>query len=131
MATNAEGDPNDFPPLTPYTFHILMALARGEKHGYAIMVDVEERTEGQLIIGPGTLYSSIKRMLKAGWIVESDERPDPELDDERRRYYRLTDLGLRVARAEGDRLYRTLRLAEQSGVLGDVGALRNAGGLAL
>jgi len=79
-------------------------------------------------VGPGTLYSSIKRMLKAGWIVESDERPDPALDDERRRYYRLTDLGLRVAQAEADRLTRTLRLAEQSGLLVDGGAMRLEGG---
>ena len=130
MTPIADNDPNDFLPLTPYTFHILMALARGDKHGYAIMVDVEKRTDGQLVVGPGTLYSSIKRMLKAGWIVESDERPDPALDDERRRYYRLTDLGLRVAQAEADRLTRTLRLAEQSGLLWDVGAVRRAGGTA-
>jgi DNA-binding PadR family transcriptional regulator len=128
MAPIAEDDPNDFLPLTPYTFHILMALARGDKHGYAIMVDVEKRTDGQLLVGPGTLYSSIKRMLEAGWIVESDERPDPALDDERRRYYRLTDLGLRVAQAEADRLTRTLRLAEQSGLLVDGGAMRLEGG---
>jgi DNA-binding PadR family transcriptional regulator len=117
MTRIANQDPNDFLPLSPYVFHILMALARGEKHGYAIMVDVEERTEGRLVLGPGTLYSAIKRMLKAGWIAETDERPDPELDDERRRYYRLTDLGLRVAQAEADRLSRTVRLAAQSGLL--------------
>lgn len=127
MATHANPNPEDFLPLTPYTFHILMSLARREMHGYAIMVDVEERTEGQLILGPGTLYSSIKRMLKAGWIAESEERPDPDLDDERRRYYRLTDLGLRVAKAEANRLSRTLRLAEQSGLLTGMAGWQRAG----
>ena len=126
--TIADNDPNDSLPLSPYTFHILMALARGEMHGYAIMVDVEERTDGQIIIGPGTLYSSVKRMLKAGWIEESDDRPDPDLDDERRRYYRLTDFGLRVARAEADRLVQTFRLAEQSGLLRSRSALNLAEG---
>jgi DNA-binding PadR family transcriptional regulator len=127
MTSTANQDPNDFLPLSPYVFHILMALARGEKHGYAIMVDVEERTDGRLVLGTGTLYSAIKRLLKAGWIEESDERPDPALDDERRRYYRLTDLGLRVARAEANRLSRTVHLAAQSGLLSGMAVLRRAG----
>jgi DNA-binding PadR family transcriptional regulator len=109
-------DLNQLLPLPPATFHILLSLARSENHGYAIMVDIEERTDGSFTIGPGTLYTSIKRLLKAGWIEESDDRPDPELDDERRRYYRLTELGLRITRAEVERLTQTLKLAHESGL---------------
>jgi DNA-binding PadR family transcriptional regulator len=81
------------------------------------MLDIEQSTDGRFTIGPGTLYTSIKRMLKAGWIEESDDRPDPELDDERRRYYRLTGLGRRVTQAETKRFSRTLELARSAGVL--------------
>ena len=88
------------PPLTPAVFQILLALAGGEKHGYAIMKEIEAQTGGQIKMGPGTLYGSIKRMLAAGLIEESDQRPDPSLDDERRRYYRLTGLGEKVVSAE-------------------------------
>ena len=91
-------------PLTPAVFHILLALADRERHGYAIMHEVEETTEGRVAMGPGTLYGSVKRLLRAGLIEESDERPDPAIDDRRRRYYRLTDLGRRVAVAEAARL---------------------------
>lgn len=87
-------------------FHILLALADKERHGYHIMREVEERTSGDVKLGPGTLYGSIKRMLGDGLVEESDERPDPDLDDERRRYYRLTDFGYRVATAEAERLAR-------------------------
>ncbi len=97
-------DPNPLLPLTPAGFHILLALADGEKHGYAVMQEVAKRSQGKVRLGPGTLYGSIKRMLSEGLIVESDERPDPELDDERRRYYRLTEFGQRVAEAEAERL---------------------------
>lgn len=97
-------DPNPLLPLTPAGFHILLALADGEKHGYAIMQEVAKRSQGKVRLGPGTLYGSIKRMLSEGLIEESDERPDPELDDERRRYYRLTEFGQRVAEAEAERL---------------------------
>lgn len=97
-------DPNPLLPLTPAGFHILLALADGEKHGYAIMQEVAKRSQGKVRLGPGTLYGSIKRMLSEGLIVESDERPDPRLDDERRRYYRLTEFGQRVAEAEAERL---------------------------
>ena len=97
-------DPNPLLPLTPAGFHILLALADGEKHGYAIMQEVAKRSQGKVRLGPGTLYGSIKRMLSEGLIVESDERPDPEMDDERRRYYRLTEFGQRVAEAEAERL---------------------------
>jgi DNA-binding PadR family transcriptional regulator len=103
--------PNDFLPLTPAMFHILLALADRERHGYDIMREVDERTEGQVRMGPGTLYGSIKRMLSDGLIEELDERPDPELDDERRRYYRLTDFGHRVAVAEAERLARLVKSA--------------------
>ncbi len=113
-----QGRPESYLPLTPATFHILMALAKKENHGYGIMLEVEESTNGRFSIGPGTLYGSIKRLLKAGWIEESDERPDAELDDERRRYYRLTDLGLRVAQAEALRLANLVRLAQNSPLLG-------------
>src|SRR6266516_3337873 len=91
-------------PLTPAVFHILLALADGEKHGYAIMQEVLAITKGEMKMAPGTLYGSIKRMLEMGLIAESDERPDPALDDERRRYYRITPYGEQVAKAESNRL---------------------------
>ena len=91
-------------PLTPPVFHILLALADEERHGYGIMQDVARQTNDALQIGPGTLYGCLKRMLAAGLVEESDERPDSELDDERRRYYRMTDLGRSVVRAEARRL---------------------------
>ena len=115
--TNRTPDPRQFLPLTQATFNILLALASGEKHGYAIMQEVIERTGGEVKIGPGTLYGSIKRMHAAGWIVELDERPDPALDDERRRYYRLTDLGERVAIAEAERLAQLVAAARRRGLL--------------
>jgi DNA-binding PadR family transcriptional regulator len=95
---------DDLLPLTPPVFHILLALSEGERHGYAIMQAVVDDTDGALQLGPGTLYGCIKRMLAARLIEESDDRPDPALDDERRRYYRLTALGDRVVRAEAKRL---------------------------
>jgi len=91
-------------PLTPAVFHILLALAGEERHGYGIMQDVSQQTSAALQLGPGTLYGCLKRMLAAGLVEESDERPDPALDDERRRYYRMTPLGRRVVRAEARRL---------------------------
>jgi len=102
-------DPSEFLPLPVATFHILLALRDGEKHGYAIMRDVEELSEGAVTIGPGTMYGSIKRMLAEGLIEESAERPDPEMDDERRRYYRCSGLGERVCLAEAERLTKLLR----------------------
>src|SRR5712691_7353184 len=90
-------DPEDILPLTPAVFHILLALVDRELHGYGIMQEVSANTAGHVRMGPGTLYGTIKRMIAAGFIEESDERPDPELDDERRRYYRLTALGRQVA----------------------------------
>jgi DNA-binding PadR family transcriptional regulator len=99
-------------PLTPVVFHILLALADGECHGYAIMKNVAATTEGQVRLGPGTLYGALKRLIEGGVIEESDERPDPEMDDERRRYYRLTEFGGRVARSEVERLSKTVNLAQ-------------------
>ena len=106
-----KGNPEDLLPLTPAMFHILLALADRQRHGYEIMREVDERSEGQVRIGPGTLYGSIKRMLQAGWIEELEERPDPELDDERRRYYQLSDFGYRLAVAEAERLDRLVKTA--------------------
>jgi DNA-binding PadR family transcriptional regulator len=100
----ARRDPEELLPLSPAVFHVLLALADAERHGYGIIKEVEARTEGRVRLGPGTLYGSIKRMLEEGLIEESDERPDSALDDERRRYYRLTGFGRRVASAEAERL---------------------------
>jgi DNA-binding PadR family transcriptional regulator len=98
-------------------FHILLALADKERHGYHIMREVEERTSGNVKLGPGTLYGSVKRMIADGLIEELDERPAPDLDDERRRYYRLTDLGFRVAGAEAQRLEQLVRSARAKKLL--------------
>jgi DNA-binding PadR family transcriptional regulator len=115
--TRKERGPEGFLPLTPAVFHILLALADRERHGYGIMQEIAARTGGAMRMGPGTLYGSIKRMLADGLIEESGERPDPELDDERRRYYRLTELGRSVLRAEAVRLDRLLRIAQAKHVL--------------
>ncbi len=100
----AKRDPLPLLPLTAAVFHILLALADEERHGYGIMQEVERRTSGAVRMGPGTLYGTIKRVLGEGLIAKSGERPDPALDDERRRYYRLTEFGRRVAVAEAERL---------------------------
>jgi DNA-binding PadR family transcriptional regulator len=110
-------DPSELLPLTPAMFHILLALADSERHGYEIMREIDQRTEGQVRMAPGTLYGSIKRMLADGLIQELDERPDPELDDERRRYYKLTDFGYRLAVAEAERLEGLVRSARQKRLL--------------
>jgi len=115
--SNLNKEPQAFLPLTPAVFNILLALADGEKHGYGIMLEVERNTEGQVSMGPGTLYGSIKRMLAAGMIEESDERPDPDLDDQRRRYYRLLGLGQRVLEAEASRLAGQVAIAQAKHVL--------------
>jgi DNA-binding PadR family transcriptional regulator len=103
-------------PLPTATFHILMALADDDRHGYAIIQDVAARTDGKLKLSAGTLYRSIQRMLEQGLIRETRKRPVPELDDERRRYYRITPLGLAVARAEAERLTDLVRMARASGL---------------
>jgi DNA-binding PadR family transcriptional regulator len=102
-------------PLPPVTFHILVALADEDRHGYAIMQDVTSRTGGALKLGAGTLYRSVQRMLEQGLVVEINSRPAPELDDERRRYYRITPFGRTVAKAEARRLAQMLKLARASG----------------
>ena len=104
-------------------FHVLLALADKERHGYEIMREVQERTAGSVRLGPGTLYGSIKRMLSDGLIEESDDRPDPELDDERRRYYRLSDFGYRVARAESQRLANLVSSARAKKLLSRTGGV--------
>src|SRR6266702_334150 len=116
---NSEHRPEAFLPLTPAVFHILLALADSERHGYGIMQEIALRTDGKMRMGPGTLYGSIKRMLADGLIEESGERPDPSLDDERRRYYRLTGFGLRVVQAEAERLALLVRVARRKKVLLD------------
>jgi DNA-binding PadR family transcriptional regulator len=103
-------------PLPLATFHILLAVAEDDRHGYAIIQDVAVRTGGELKLSAGTLYRSIQRMLEDGLIVEVHERPAPELDDERRRYYRITPFGAAVARAEAGRLTNLLKLARACGL---------------
>lgn len=104
-------DPQELLPLPAAHLHILLALADSEKHGYAVMREVERMTDGEIVMGPGTLYGAIKRMLGAGLLVETDERPDPAVDDERRRYYRTTGFGARVLSAEMQRLERLVQTA--------------------
>jgi DNA-binding PadR family transcriptional regulator len=105
----AEIDPKAFIPLKTHWFYIMLSLAGGEQHGYGIMQEVLNRTTGKVRLWPATLYGSIKRLIEAQLIEESDERPAPELDDARRRYYRLTSLGKRVLDAECDRLQELVR----------------------
>jgi len=105
----------DLLPLPAATFYILMALAEGDRHGYGIIQDVAASTDGALKLSAGTLYRSIQRMLEQGLIVETRDRPAPELDDERRRYYRITPFGTAAARAEARRLTELVRLARASG----------------
>jgi|SRR5579875_610391 len=105
----AKVDPKSFLPLKTHWFHILLSLAGGEQHGYGIMQEVRDRTTGKVRLWPATLYGSIKRLMEANLIEESDERPAPELDDARRRYYRLTALGSRVLDAECERLQDLVR----------------------
>jgi len=102
-------------PLPPATFHILLALSGEDRHGYGIIQDVSSRTRGELKLSAGTLYRSIQRMQEQGLIVETRERPAPELDDERRRYYRITPFGNAVARAEARRLSQLVRMARAKG----------------
>ena len=108
-------DPQSLLPLPAATFHILMAIAEEDRHGYAIIQDVATRTNGELKLSPGTLYRSIQRMLEQGLLIETRDRPAPEDDDERRRYYRITPFGVAVARAETRRLTQLVRLARESG----------------
>ena len=123
-----ERDPESQLPLSPAVFHILLALADEERHGYGIMQEVRYRTDDQVRLVPGTLYGAIKRLLEKGLIAETDERPDPEMDDERRRYYRLTEFGLQVLSAEAERLARLVRQAQSKQLLPGEGRLSLLGG---
>ena len=104
QSRNDQPEPQNFLPLPSASFHVLLVLAEGEKHGYGIMREIEQISDGAVRMGPGTLYGTIKRLLEIGLVEETGERPDPESDDERRRYYRVTGLGERVAAAEVHRL---------------------------
>lgn len=117
MATRDPADADALLPLPPATFHILIALAKEDRHGYAVIQDVEERTGGELRLSPATLYRSIQRMLEQELIRETKERPAPELDDERRRYYRITPFGAAVARAEARRMAELVRMARAQGLV--------------
>jgi DNA-binding PadR family transcriptional regulator len=104
-------------PLQPATFHILISLAKEDRHGYAVILDVEQRTGGELRLSAGTLYRSIQRMLEQGLIRETRDRPAPELDDERRRYYRITPFGEAVASAEAQRMSSLVKMARARGLV--------------
>lgn len=104
-------------PLKLHLYYMLLSLSQGERHGYALKREILQRTGGKVNLGSGVLYGSINKMLEQGWIEESGERPDPHLDDARRRYYRITALGLRVVQAEAGRLRELVRLADERGVL--------------
>jgi DNA-binding PadR family transcriptional regulator len=122
-------DPEALLPLSPAVFHILLALVGKERHGYGIMQETALSSDGKVKLGPGTLYRSIRRLLVDDLIEESDARPVPELDDERRHYYRLTPFGLRVARAEAQRLAELVRIAQSRQLLPQPGAITLEGGL--
>ena|SRR5579859_1583496 len=121
--------PEEWLPLSPAVFQILLALADSKRHGYSIMQEIAKQTAGQLRIGPTTLYRSIKHMLEGGLIAEVDERPDTELDDERRRYYQITNFGKLVARAEVQRLEQALNVARNKDALGRLLAPHTDGGV--
>jgi DNA-binding PadR family transcriptional regulator len=116
-ASTMKDDLRVFLPLTPTELHILLALAGGDRHGYAIMQEINEQSGGRLRVGPGTLYGTIKRMLEDKMIVETEERPDRSLNDERRRYYALTNLGRKVLAAEVRHLAEVVELARAKRVL--------------
>jgi len=105
------GSAADLTPLSPAVFHILLCLGDGERHGYALRREILARTGGKVRLGPGVLYGSINKLLELGLIEESEERPDPHLDDERRRYYRITSYGRKVAQAEAERMQDLVELA--------------------
>jgi len=105
-------------PLSPQVFQILLALAEGDRHGYAIIQDVEHETEGRIRLGPGTLYGALKRLVEAGWVRETARRPEASEDDQRRRYYTLTPPGRRVLASESERLASAVARARRAGILG-------------
>ena len=110
-------EPESYLPLTPAVLDIMVALGGEEMHGYAIMQEVRRRTAGKRRLAPGTLYRSLRQMEERGWVAEAEERPDPDLDDERRRYYRLTEFGRRVALAEVERLEGLVDAARSKGFI--------------
>ncbi|MFP3853446.1 MAG: PadR family transcriptional regulator [Anaerolineales bacterium] len=114
-------NPNDQLPLTEAEFHILLVLSAGENHGYAIMKAIEEHPEIGISLGPATLYRTIRRLLERGMIKELEDRPDPEFEDERRRYYRLTAAGRKVMEAEMERLSNVISLARKWQAKGSLG----------
>ena len=111
-----KSDPSPLLPLTPAIAHILLALADEDRHGYGIMQEVERLTAGAVRMGPGTLYGTLKRMLESGLVVETDDRPDPDMDDDRRRYYRATPLGLAALEAETARMHALVSAARSKRV---------------
>ena len=113
-STQTEKPAESLLPLTPAVFHILVTLADGEAHGYAIMQEVGRRSGGSVRLGPGTLYGAISRLLDDDVIEETEDRPDPEMDDTRRRYYRLTRFGARVLSAETERLAGLVKAARST-----------------
>lgn len=113
----SRSDPQALIPLTAPVFNILLTLSEGEMHGYAIIREVDRRTGGQVRLGSGTLYAALRRMLEAGLVEESEERPARESDDERRRYYRMTPFGLEVASAEAERMWKLVRQASERNLL--------------
>ena len=108
-------NPNALLPLPTATFHILLAVSDDDRHGYAIIQDIAARTNGELKLSAGTLYRSIQRMLEQGLLIEPRDRPSPEEDDERRRYYRITPFGREVASAEARRMAQLVKFARESG----------------
>jgi len=110
----------DILPLSAVTFHILFTLVDGEKHGYAIRQDVEAETKGSIVVHIGSLYNHIRRLQKYGLITESEDRPPTEMDDSRRRYYRLTEQGRKVLQAEADRVRKLVVLLEEKNIFGGV-----------
>lgn len=120
--TRSRTGPESLLPLSEQVFHVLLALVDTDRHGYGIMRDIHERTGGAMRIGAGTLYGCLKRLLAGGLIEELDERPDPSIDDERRRYYRLTALGAEVVAGEARRLEELVRQARRKRVLDKSGA---------
>jgi DNA-binding PadR family transcriptional regulator len=116
MRASIEPKPGDLLPLSNASFYILVALVDADRHGYSILCDIAGRTAGKVKLNPGTLYTRIKRLHSDGLILELEERPAPEADDERRRYYRITPFGRRVVRAEADRLEGLLALARGAGL---------------
>jgi len=112
-----EKSPESFLPLTPAVFHILITLADGDAHGYAIMQEVARRSGGGVKLGPGTLYGAVSRLLEDGIVEESEERPDPAMDDTRRRYYSLTKFGVKVLAAETERLADLVKAARSTKVV--------------